>query len=143
MSQPHDSQQDASEQKFGFAWAIVILGIGIVLIGLSTRAGKTWDYGEILYDIGMAVFTVALVELMIIRAFKLWANRKTSLERQRDIALGGLANIISEIKKVTEAPLKYSEFDATIGLIETKLDLLTHEVTSIKRDVEAIRERKD
>ena len=91
------------------------------------------------YDIGMAILTIALVELLIIRAFKLWANRKTSLERQAEIASQGLSSLIAITKKITEAPLTWSEFNAQIGIIESNVEQVIVDLANIKRDVEAIR----
>jgi len=74
-----------------------ILGAGA--IALAVRIGKPWQITEVIYDLGVALLTVALVELLILRVLHALAARRTALEQM----MAELAESAERSKRQMEA----------------------------------------
>lgn len=70
-----------SEERFQLKLFIVTFILGVGSIALAVRLGKIWEIADVVYDLGVAVLTVALVELLIFRVLRELAARRTALEK--------------------------------------------------------------
>jgi hypothetical protein len=63
-------------------WGFVIGILGAVTVFLSVRyLHKPWNAGELVYDIGIAAITVAVLEILLLGSIRRLALRKTELDK--------------------------------------------------------------
>src|SRR5262245_29883764 len=66
-------------------WGIFVLALGALVIASSIYfLHKPWTLGELVYDIGVAVLIVGLVDVSFLETLKRFASGKTKLEKRLD-----------------------------------------------------------
>ena len=60
---------------------LVTAGLGVCGIVAAVLLGKPWQLADVVYDLAIALLTIAVVELLIVRVLRELAARKTEIER--------------------------------------------------------------
>lgn len=114
-------------ESFSFRTFIVVVIIGVATIALSVPLGKKWNPGEMVPDLGVAVITVALIELLVLRVLRQLALRRTKLELETERMLKDIEQFRLKLEKdAREWEEKMHNF--TLESIESKLDIVKDEL---------------
>lgn len=112
---------------------LVILGIGIVIC--SMVLGKEWNWGELVYDLGLAVVIAAIVELFILQALTSWKPEWLKV-------VEGIEKSIRELKVLGEEShrkaleMEVKDIARKAERIESRITKLSGEIEHIKRAVD-------
>jgi hypothetical protein len=73
---------ESDKQSPGLFWGFLIGVLGAATIFLSVRYfEKHWSTGELMYDIGIAAITVAVLEILLLGSIRKLTLRKTQWDR--------------------------------------------------------------
>ena len=138
MAENDDRQSESRGERFHPGWVILTVALGVAFILAARRMGKAWSLGEILYDVGVAGITVAIVELLFLRVLGALGARKTKLEKLWD-----------ELKESREYwNKKGAELEQTIGghqidaIFKNSFEVLTR-IQTLAAEMKAIRVHVD
>jgi len=120
-------------------WGVLVVVLGVVVIYFSvTRFHEEWKWGKVFYDLGMAIITVGLVELILLNALRALAMKKTAMEellenfRRIDAKYGEkLAKISESLKE-----LQLEDIQNTVNAIREDLVHKGEELKNIRRKVD-------
>jgi uncharacterized protein YoxC len=119
--------------RFGFRWAIPIIGVGIALIILAIAGGKDLDFPELAYDFGVATITLGIIELLFLRALQSFANRETASDRARK----NLQQVVQDVQRFGDETLEKLE---KLNIINADIDWQSRnfDMNSIKEDLHGL-----
>jgi hypothetical protein len=123
-------------------WIGLVLLLGGAILGISRWMGDSWTLGDLAYDLGVALFTVALLQWFVLRIVVGLASRRTALE-QVAADLRVMADDLDRRNIETDKRLKALQLDSMhrdIRSMDRQLTLLSD---SVKGDLDAIRVRVD
>jgi hypothetical protein len=67
-------------RKLPMGWVLLLAVVGVALLLLAVHLGKDWSPGEFFYDLSLAIFAIAIIELLLLRLINAMASRKTELQ---------------------------------------------------------------
>ena len=143
MSQnEHAAQKSQIEKRLKFFQTALLLLIGIVVVASSVLFGKEWDWGELIYDLGMAVVIAGLVEVFVMRILSSLKPGWIDLLDDTDILIKELQDYSKEMEEKTIA-FTIKRIDRTVENIEDRFTRLEKELDTIRLAVDTeYREQK-
>lgn len=70
-----------TQDDFGQLSLVLVLVLGLGAVGLSVVLGKDLVLHEVVYEFGVVLLTIALIEQMLVRIIRRLMARQTELER--------------------------------------------------------------
>jgi hypothetical protein len=121
--------QSKSAPRAGFVLLLALLGVAVICI--ARYAGRPLSPGELIYDLGVAIFTVALIDLFLLRLVAAISSRQTEMEK-----------IAQELRILdANAEKRLVEWDKRFK--QLKVDVLQNSVDRISGNVDAANTKLD
>lgn len=129
MSQTEtDAQKDKLVSWLEYRKGLLLLIIGVAAAVSSLAFGKEWSWGELIYDLGMAVVLAAFLDLLVLRAMASWKPEWLKVGEEIEAYIAVLKKAIEENR---------------VTLLEMKIDSLTNSVSQIQSSLKQAQNKLD
>jgi hypothetical protein len=135
------------------SWILLFAFIGLAVVVVSYIIGNNLTVDGVVYDIGIAIVTLALVDLILLRSLKEFASRPTEQEKRMasaiasaNTAFAAATNEINQLRKFTQEVQQNLEYFQLNNIEDRVVELdskLDEHYKEISEGLSKIRERVD
>ena len=119
-------------------WIIIVFVIGVALVGTAWLFGEEVSISGIVYQLGLVLIIVAIINYTLIPNLEALANRKSKEEEFLE-KLEDIANRIARLAEESEKTLKQTQMESLVSNSRTILS----EISDVMRELKHIREHVD
>lgn len=147
MSQTEtDAQKDKLVSWLEYRKGLLLLIIGVAAAVSSLAFGKEWSWGELIYDLGMAVVLAAFLDLIVLRAMASWKPEWLKVGEEIEAYIAVLKKAIEENRvtllemKIDSLTNSVSQIQSSLKQAQNKLDVVLDNVDPISRTLKEAKE---